>query len=101
MALACKIAPICLTPSRDHVYFFGTDGVVEIYRTTDSAEKIAENRLSEESRLYGVAVSGGMLLLRFGRRLVCIHSRPGGGKRPSPDRALLWKQSHAVEIGNG
>ena len=69
----CWASPIA---ARDHVYFFGTDGVVEIYRTTDSAEKIAENRLSEESRLYGVAVSGGMLLLRFGRRLACIDSRP-------------------------
>ena len=69
----CWASPIA---ARNHVYFFGTDGVVEIYRTTDSAEKIAENRLSEESRLYGVAVSGGMLLLRFGRRLACIDSRP-------------------------
>ena len=56
----------------DFVYFFGVDGAVEVYRAADKAEKVAENRLSEESRLYGVAVDEGRLLLRFGRRLACI-----------------------------
>ena len=28
--------------------------------------------LSEESRLYGIAVDEGKLVLRFGRRLTCI-----------------------------
>lgn len=56
----------------DCVYFFGVDGAVEVYRAADKAEKIAENRLSEESRLYAAAVAPGRLLLRFGRRLACI-----------------------------
>ena len=58
--------------SGDFVYFFEVDGTVEIFRTGDTAEKIAENRLSAQSRLYGVAVRNGRLLLRFGRRLACI-----------------------------
>ena len=94
----CWASPIA---TREFVYFFGVGGVVEIYRTADSAEKIAENQLSEQSRLYGVGVSGEKLLLRFGRRLVCIHSLSGGGEEPSADHAVLWKQSHAVEMGNG
>ena len=56
----------------DFVYFFGVDGAVEVYRAADKAEKVAENRLSEESRLYGAAADEGRLLLRFGRRLACI-----------------------------
>ena len=56
----------------DFVYFFGVDGVVEIFRSADRPVKIAENRLSAQSRLYGVAVQSGRLVLRFGRRLACI-----------------------------
>ena len=56
----------------DIVYFFGVDGVVEIFRAADMPVKIAENRLAARSRLYGVAVQKGRLVLRFGRRLTCI-----------------------------
>ena len=56
----------------DSIYFFGVDGTVEIYRVADSPSKLAENRLSAASRLYGVAVQHGKLVLRFGRRLACI-----------------------------
>lgn len=56
----------------DSVYFFGADGVVEVFRAADMPVKIAENRLSAQSRLYGVAVQNGRLVLRFGRRLACI-----------------------------
>ena len=86
--------------AEDFVYFFGVNGVVSVYRATDSALKVAENQLSEESRLYGIAVSGERLILRFGRRLACICSRPGGGQEPSTDRASLWRPPHAVEVGN-
>lgn len=54
------------------VYFFGVDGAAEVFRAADVAEKIAENTLEEESRLYGVAVSGQSLLLRYGTRLVRV-----------------------------
>ncbi|MYC81441.1 MAG: PQQ-binding-like beta-propeller repeat protein [Acidobacteria bacterium] len=61
----------------DFIYFFGVDGVVEVFRAADMPVKIAENRLSAQSRLYGVAVENGRLVLRFGRRLACIRqSRP-------------------------
>ena len=56
----------------DSIYFFGVDGTVAIYRVADSPSKLAENRLSAASRLYGVAVQHGKLVLRFGRRLACI-----------------------------
>lgn len=56
----------------DSIYFFGVNGTVEVYSATDTPSKIAENDLSEESRLYGIAVDEGKLVLRFGRRLTCI-----------------------------
>lgn len=56
----------------DSIYFFGVKGTVEVYDTADTPSKIAENHLSEESRLYGIAVDEGKLVLRFGRRLTCI-----------------------------
>ena len=56
----------------DFVYFFGVDGVVEVFRAADMPVKMAENRLPAQSRLYGVAVQNGRLVLRFGRRLACI-----------------------------
>lgn len=56
----------------DSIYFFGVNGTVEVYRAADTPSKIAENRLSEESRLYGLAVYDGKLVVRFGRRLACI-----------------------------
>ena len=75
--------------TQDFVYFFGVDGVVTVYRAMDSALKVAENQLSEESRLYGIAVSEERLILRFGRRLACVHSHSGRGKDSSKDRASL------------
>ena len=56
----------------DSIYFFGVNGTVEVYSAGDTPSKVAENSLSEESRLYGIAVDEGKLLLRFGRRLTCI-----------------------------
>ena len=56
------------------IYFFEVNGTVEIYRAADTPSKIAENHLSEESRLYGIAVDDGKLVLRFGRRLTCIQA---------------------------
>ena len=56
----------------DSIYFFGVSGTVEVYSAVDTPRKIAENHLSEESRLYGIAVDAGKLVLRFGRRLACI-----------------------------
>ena len=56
----------------DSIYFFGVNGTVEVYSAADSPSKTAENQLSEESRLYGIAADDGKLVLRFGRRLTCI-----------------------------
>lgn len=56
----------------DSIYFFGVNGTVEVYGAADTPSKVAENSLSEESRLYGIAVDEGKLVLRFGRRLTCI-----------------------------
>lgn len=58
--------------SQGHVYFFGVDGLVEVFLAADEVSRVASSSISEESRLYGVAISESALLLRYGRRLVCV-----------------------------
>ncbi len=71
---ACWASPVAVG---GHVYFFGVDGVTAVYRAGDKPVKVAENSLPEESRLYGLAVAGDRLVLRFGRMLACIReARP-------------------------
>ncbi len=60
--------------SAGNVYFFGVDGLVEVFRAANTPERVAANRLSEESRLYGVAATEQGLLLRYGRRLACVRA---------------------------
>lgn len=54
------------------VYFFGVDGDVEVFRAVDAPFKLAENKLREDSRLYGYAVASDRMILRYGRRLACV-----------------------------
>jgi outer membrane protein assembly factor BamB len=56
----------------DRVYFFCKNGATVVVRPSDKLEKLAENSLTVQSRLYGVAVAGDSFLLRDGRRLVCV-----------------------------
>ncbi|MFO0946068.1 MAG: PQQ-binding-like beta-propeller repeat protein [Planctomycetota bacterium] len=66
---SCWASPI---GAGDRVYFFGKDGVTTVVRTGPTLEKLAENRLPTEDRVYGVAVVDGAFLIRTGRELVRI-----------------------------
>ena len=58
--------------SGDRVYFFGVDGATTVVQAADRHAVLATNRLSVEGRLYGVAVAGDGLVLRYGRELVHV-----------------------------
>ncbi|MEW6209692.1 MAG: PQQ-binding-like beta-propeller repeat protein [Acidobacteriota bacterium] len=54
----------------DRIYFFTIDGNSKVLRAGEKPEVLAENRLSIEGRIYGVASVDGALLVRTGRRLI-------------------------------
>lgn len=56
----------------ERVYFFGVDGLTAVVAAGDSFERVSENRLSVEGRLYGTAIVEKGLLLRYGRDLVRV-----------------------------
>ena len=56
----------------ERVYFFGVDGLTEVVAAGEEFVRVSANRLSVEGRLYGAAIVGGGLLLRYGRDLVRI-----------------------------
>lgn len=63
------------------VYFFGKDGVTTVIKA-DAAEfeSLAENRLTVEDRVYGVAAVPGAFVLRTGSKLICV----GKPQPPAP-----------------
>lgn len=56
----------------DRVYFFCKNGVTVVARAGDQFESLAQNALTIEGRLYGVAIAQRTLLLRSSRSLACI-----------------------------
>ena len=66
---SCWATPIV---SGARVYFFTKGGKTVVYRTGPTFEKIAENLLPTESRVYGVAPIDGAFLVRTGSRLTRI-----------------------------
>lgn len=58
----------------DRVYFFCKNGTTLVAAAGDTFEKLAENQLPVDGRLYGVAVAHGGFLLRSGNRLTFVHT---------------------------
>jgi len=56
----------------DRIYFFCKNGTTIVSRPGNEFEKLAENQLTIEGRLYGVAAIPGAFLLRTGSRLLCV-----------------------------
>jgi outer membrane protein assembly factor BamB len=56
----------------DRVYYFGKDGLTTVLAAEPEFKKLAENSLTIEGRLYGVAAVPGALLLRTGKKLICV-----------------------------
>jgi outer membrane protein assembly factor BamB len=68
---SCWASPI---GAAGRVYFFGKDGVTTIAAAKPQFEKLAENRLTVDDRVYGVAAVPGAFVMRTGEKLICIGS---------------------------
>ncbi len=66
---SCWASPL---GAEDRVYFFGKDGVTTVVKAASTFEKLAENKLEIEGRVYGVAPVPGALLFRTGKKLICV-----------------------------
>ena len=58
--------------SGDRIYFFCKNGEAVVVRAADSFEKLAENSLEIDDRVYGVAAARGGFVIRSGSRLTFI-----------------------------
>ena len=54
------------------VYFFTKDGVTIVLKDDGSKEILAENKLSIEGRVYGVASINRAFVIRTGTELICV-----------------------------
>lgn len=62
--------------SGDRIYFFCKDGTTVVIRSTTTFEKLAENKLTTEGRVYGMAVAHGGFVIRNGNRLTFVRETP-------------------------
>jgi outer membrane protein assembly factor BamB len=69
MPESCWASPLA---SDGRIYFFGKSGTTTVVRAGPEFEKLAENKLTVDGRIYGVAAVAGKLVLRSGRQLICI-----------------------------
>ncbi|MBL8825569.1 MAG: PQQ-binding-like beta-propeller repeat protein [Planctomycetaceae bacterium] len=66
---SCWASPI---GAAGRVYFFGKDGVTTVVAAEAKYQRLAENRLTIEGRVYGVAAVSGAFVLRTGEQLICV-----------------------------
>lgn len=69
---SCWASPI---GAEGRIYFFTKDGKTIVCKAGDKFEKIAENTLPTDDRVYGVAAVNGAFIIRTGRKLIGI-SKP-------------------------
>jgi outer membrane protein assembly factor BamB len=62
----------------DRVYFFTKDGVTIVLKDDGSKEILAENKLSIEGRVYGVASINRAFVIRTGTELICVGHEASG-----------------------
>lgn len=63
---SCWASPLAV---EDRVYFFTKGGQTVVYRAGPEKERLAENTLTLEGRIYGVAAVHGALIVRSGSKL--------------------------------
>lgn len=66
---SCWASPL---GAENRIYFFGKDGATTVVAAEAEFRKLAENRLTIEGRLYGVAAVDGLFLVRTGKMLYGI-----------------------------
>ena len=57
------------------LYFFCKDGNTLILKADGSQTVVAENNLTVEGTLYGVALVDQCIVVRSGQELICIHQK--------------------------
>lgn len=60
----------------DRVYFFCNNGTTIVIRSANEFEQLAENKLTVDDKVYGVAVAQGGFVIRNGNRLTFIQEKP-------------------------
>lgn len=63
----------------ERIYFFCKDGTTLVIKSSNTFEKLAENKLKTDDRVYGFAVANDGLLIRSGSRLKFVREA-----KPSP-----------------
>ena len=58
-----------------NLYFFCKDGNTLVLKADGSQTVVAENNLTVEGTLYGVALVDQYIVARLGRELICIHQK--------------------------
>jgi outer membrane protein assembly factor BamB len=66
---SCWASPI---GASQRVYYFGKDGVTTVVSADAKFQRLAENRLTIDGRVYGVAAVHGAFVLRTGEKLICV-----------------------------
>jgi outer membrane protein assembly factor BamB len=74
---SCWASPL---GAADRVYFFGKSGKTTVVAAGPALEVLAENILPTDDRVYGVAAVNGVLIVRTGSELMCIHKAEAESK---------------------
>ncbi len=71
---SCWASPVAVD---GHIYFFTTGGVTVVFKAGREPQRVAENTLTIEDRVYGIAAVNEAFFVRSGSRLMKIsESRP-------------------------
>ena len=66
---SCWASPLH-APGR--VYFFTKEGATVVLKDDGSTEKLSENSLSIEGKIYGLAAAENAFIMRTGSELICL-----------------------------
>ncbi len=60
----------------DRIYFFCNDGTTIVIKSANEYDQLAENKLTVDDKIYGVAVTHGGFVIRNGSRLTFVQEKP-------------------------
>ena len=69
MPASCWASPLSCS---GRIYFFTKDGVTVVLKGDGSSDELAQNKLSIEGTVYGVASVDEAFVLRTGSELICV-----------------------------
>ena len=78
LGASCWASPLA---AGDHIYFFTKEGKTVVLKSGGVPKVVAENELSIDGTVYGVAVVEGNFIIRTGTQLICIKNKTKGNKK--------------------